>query len=402
MDEKKLFQMDFNFSDPPWHVTSIDFDQPEGRIDVHIDFRSGSRFLCPECSLECPVHDTIQREWRHLNFFQYRAAHIHAREPRIRCPENGVRTVNVPWAGKGSGFTLSFKAMVIMLGQEMPVSSVSRIVQIHEDSVWRTLRHYVDEAKKEQGISDLSVLGIDEFSVEKHHVHVTLFYDIKNSRVIHIEDGKESDVFGKFIMKHPFLDPSGIEHITMDLYPSYISGAKEYFPDSSIVFDHFHVIKMMNYTLDRIRRKGARVNEILKHTGYNWLKNSDDLSDKERDRLMSVKSLDLQISHAYHFKIALQRLWHLNVSIAEDYLRKWISWAYMSRMPDIIRLGKTMKRHIDGILEAIRSGINSAVVEGLNSKIHAAFKRSYGFKAQEYRDTIIYLVAGGLKLPTIN
>ena len=64
-------------------------------------------------------------------------------------------------------------------------------------------------------------------------------------------------------------------------------------------------------------------------------------------------------SHAYHFKIALQRLWDLNDSIAESYLMKWISWALRSRMPDFIRLGKTLKRHIDGILEAIGSGINS-------------------------------------------
>ena len=200
-------------------------------------------------------------------------------------------------------------------------------------------------------------------------------------------------------MEHPFLDPSKIDHITMDMYPSYISGAKQYFPASEIVFDHFHVIKMMNDALDRIRRKEARENEILKHTRYDWLKNFADLSEKERDRLMSVKSLDLQTSHAYHFKIALQRLWQLNVSIAESYLRKWISWASRSKMPEIIKLGKTMKRHLNGILEAIKSGINSAVVEGLNNKIRTAFKRSYGFKAQKYRDTIIYLVAGGLKLP---
>ena len=102
---------------------------------------------------------------------------------------------------------------------------------------------------------------------------------------------------------------------------------------------------------------------------------------------MSVKSLDLW------------RMWQVDVPIAESYFRKWISWVSKSRMPDIIKLGKTMKRHIEGILEAIRSGINSAVVEGLNNKIRTAFKRSHGFKAQEYRDTIIYLVAGGLKLP---
>ena len=68
-------------------------------------------------------------------------------------------------------------------------------------------------------------------------------------------------------------------------------------------------------------------------------------------------------------------------------------------MPDTIKPGKTLKRHLNGIPEAIKSGINSAVVEGLNNKIRTVFKRSYGFKAQEYRDTITYLMAGGSRLP---
>ncbi len=114
---------------------------------------------------------------------------------------------------------------------------------------------------------------------------------------------------------------------------------------------------------------------------------------------MSLKSLYVQTSHAYHFRIALQRLWQVNAGIAESYLRKWISWASRSRMPDIIKLGKTMKRHLDGIMEAIRSGINSAVVEGSNNKIRTAFKRSYWIKANGYRGMINYLVGVGLKLP---
>jgi transposase len=73
---------------------------------------------------------------------------------------------------------------------------------------------------------------------------------------------------------------------------------------------------MINDTLAGIRRKEARENEILKPTRYHWLKNYSDLSEKERERVMSVKSLDLQTSHAYHFKIALQGLWEVNVSIA--------------------------------------------------------------------------------------
>ena len=114
---------------------------------------------------------------------------------------------------------------------------------------------------------------------------------------------------------------------------------------------------------------------------------------------MSLKSLYVKTSHAYYFRIALQRLWQINAGIAESYLMKWISWASRSRMPDIIKLGKTMKRHLDGIMEAIRSGINSAVVEGSNNKIRTAFKRSYWIKANGYRGMINYLVGVGLKLP---
>ncbi|MEM0135223.1 MAG: hypothetical protein QXU18_08380 [Thermoplasmatales archaeon] len=91
----------------------------------------------------------------------------------------------------------------------------------------------------------------------------------------------------------------------------------------------------------------------------------------EKDRLFSLRSLGLQTAHAYHFGVALRRLWNLNISIAEDYLNKWISWASRSR-------------------------INSAVVQGLNNRISTAFKSSYGFKAQEYRDTTKYLLAVGL------
>ena len=75
---------------------------------------------------------------------------------------------------------------------------------------------------------------------------------------IHIEEGKESDVFGKFLQKKPFIDAKNTEHIAINMFPVYISGAKEYFPDSSVVFDHFYLIKMMNDTIDRIRRREAR------------------------------------------------------------------------------------------------------------------------------------------------
>jgi transposase len=95
---------------PPWAVRRSDFDPEAHRLDIEIDFAPGSRFACPICgAADCPAYDTERMTWRHLNFFQHEA-YLHARVPRVRCDKCGIKTVNVPWARHGSGFTLLFEA----------------------------------------------------------------------------------------------------------------------------------------------------------------------------------------------------------------------------------------------------------------------------------------------------
>ena len=84
----------------PWRVERSDFDAEAGRLDLYLEFPRGARFACPEPQCperECPVHDTEAKTWRHLDFFQYHA-YLHAKLPRVRCSEHGVRQVTVSWA----------------------------------------------------------------------------------------------------------------------------------------------------------------------------------------------------------------------------------------------------------------------------------------------------------------
>lgn len=58
---------------PPWQVVSVEFDKPAGRLDIGLDFPRGSRFACPEpgcANSTCRVHDTTEKRWRHLDFFE--------------------------------------------------------------------------------------------------------------------------------------------------------------------------------------------------------------------------------------------------------------------------------------------------------------------------------------------
>ena len=110
---------------PPWGVVSVDFDAKAKRVDLEVDVAGGARFACPACgAAEQPVHDSRQRTWQHLHFFEHRA-YIHAPVPRVRCGECGKTTqVAVPWARPGSGFTELFEAMVVTLCAQMPVQAV--------------------------------------------------------------------------------------------------------------------------------------------------------------------------------------------------------------------------------------------------------------------------------------
>ena len=400
MEDKELIQIALGINSP-WYVKEIKLNTSHKRMDIYLDFTKGSKFHCPVCNTLNEIHDTKQRTWRHLDFFHYEA-YLHARVPRTKCTQHDVKTIDLPWTRPNSGFSLLFEALIIALCKEMPVSAVADISHIHEDSVWRILSHYVDKARENVDLSELDTIGVDEISVKKGHQYITLFYDLKQSRVIHIENGKKREVFkGLRDMISGKIDPEQIKSLSMDMYPAYKGGAKEYFPNAKIAFDKFHIIKLMNDTIDKIRRTEYKTNKLLGKTRFIWLKNPENLCDTEKDRLYSVKDLDTKTAKAYQFKLALQRLWTLkDMNLARNYLDKWYYWAAHSNVREIIRLGKMINNHYHGILESIRSNLNNGVVEGLNNKIKTGFKRSYGFKTEKYRETMIYLMAGKLKLPT--
>jgi transposase len=159
---------------PPWTVNRADFDPEAHRLDLQIDFAPGSRFACPSCgATDCRAHDTERKTWRHLNFFQHQA-YLTARVPRIRCDACGIKTVHVPWARPGSGFTLLFEALVMTMLSAMPVAAVARIVGEHDTRLWRVMHHYVEQARARIDTSDVARIAIDETAARRGHNYITL------------------------------------------------------------------------------------------------------------------------------------------------------------------------------------------------------------------------------------
>jgi len=403
MDDIELMQLALGISSP-WYITEVELNIKQRRIDIYIDFLKGSRFSCECGEKECKVYDTREREWRHLDFFQYKA-YLHSRVPRIECYKCGVKQVKVPWAREGSGFTLLFEALLLQLAKEMSVLSVSRHTEVNPDSVWRILGHYVNSAIKETDLSKVKKVGLDECSKQKGHKYITTFCDLDEAKVIYVAEGKDANTVKEF-KEHLEAHKGSVEQIEQvccDMSVAYISGVEKNLPKAKITFDKYHVMALINEAVDEVRRDEVKENSLLKDTRYIWLKNPENLTEKQRDKFTSIKGLDLKTAKAYQIKIALQRLWEYKYcKVAQEYLKSWYNWAIRSRIHQIKEVAKTIKRHWDGILAFIESRISNGIVEGINSKIKTALKRAYGFKSFEYYKTIIYLIAGKLnfKLPT--
>ena len=102
------------------------FDPSQRRLNIRVDFEVGSRFAVPGQIGEHPVHDTVTKTCRHLNFFPHECE-LEVRIPRVKLPDGKVMQITPPWSGKLCGFTLLFEAFVLLLAGETSFSGAARI-----------------------------------------------------------------------------------------------------------------------------------------------------------------------------------------------------------------------------------------------------------------------------------
>jgi len=405
MKDTELLQIALMLT-PPWQVVGCEIDTNQKRLDIHLDFSKGSRFSCPECAQSgCAVHDTEFQSWRHMNFFQHET-YMNARVPRIRCDQCGVKLINVPWARSGSGFTLLFEAYIMILSPSMPVKKMAELVTEHDTRLWRILHHHVEEAREQADYSDIKQVGVDETSSKRGHNYVSIFVDLEKSKTIFATEGKDSATVVSFkddLIEHGG-NPDGIQDVSCDMSPAFIKGVEENLPNAKITFDKFHITKMINTAVDEVRRQEQTDHPELKNTRYIFLKNPENLTLKQADRLKDLKLKDFHLKtvRAYHIRLSFQELWNQTLDQAEAYLKKWYYWATHSRLEPIKEAAYTIKRHWNGIINWFKSGINNGILEGINSMVQAAKARARGYRNNRYLITMIYLISGKLNfnLPT--
>lgn len=399
MNSEYLFKQALGL-ETPWEVKKISFDQNSKELHIDIDFKKGSKFKNEEGS-ECPIHDTVTKTWRHLNFFQY-SCYLHCRVPRIKeITTQKVRLVEVPWARSGSGFTLLFESFIMtLIESEMPINKVGALVAENPHRIWTIFNYWIERAYSADQIEELKELGLDETSKRRGHDYITVAVDMEEARVLHVTEGKDKNAVKKVktYLESKGVDVNEITDASIDMSPSFISGINEYFPKTALHYDRFHVVKLLNEAMDEVRKLEYKEHAELKGHKYTFLKNEENLSSEKQQELSKLITLFPTLGEAYRLKTLFNDLWDMQTEEeATAFLLDWCQQVEEKKINPFMKFVNTIKTHWQGIINFSETSINNGILEGLNNKIQLAKRRARGYRLTKNFINMIYFLCGKLK-----
>ncbi|NOG31681.1 ISL3 family transposase [Halomonas sp. TBZ9] len=389
----------------PWILKDQHLDTAVSphRLELYVEAERGSLYPCPECGKACQAHDFADKTWRHLNFFQHHC-YLHARVPRTKCPEHGVKRIKVPWARPGSDFTLLFEQAAMSLVKEMPVLAVSRQLEISDKRLWRIVHHYVNRMLGELDLSNVTMVGVDETASRRGHRYVTVFLDMqrKQEPVIFAVPGCGKDTlkaFSAFLAAHGG-DADNVVEVVCDMSPAFLSGVTEFLPKAEVTVDWFHIVQTFTKRLDEVRKKERREQKHPKSLRWALLKSleNEHYTLKQISALQELVADQSATADAWVIKEKLTWIQKASTPRAArwritNYLK--IMKAAVSEKPLLKPMGKaleTLERHAKAVVRRWHSGLTNARLEGMNGLFQAARSRARGYRNETNFIAMIYLL----------
>jgi transposase len=383
--------------DKNWKVESVELDIEAGKVGVRLK-HVGKRLVCPCCGKPVGRADYApERTWRHLDTMQFETE-LKARIPRAKCGQCGVKTVEVPWAGKNSPFTWLFEDFALrVLEVASGVKAASKLLGLSWNATHRIMKRGVGRGVERRDLSGVRRVGIDEKSFLRGQSYVSCLCDLDDPRIIEVVEGRREEDAARLLDTLPEDVRKEVEAVAMDMWPAYVNAAEEKLPGADIVFDRFHVSKHMGDAVDAVRREEHRnlmksKDGRLKGSRYNWLRREENIKEDRREEFEALKNSGLKTARAWAIKELLIEFWECrNEAFGEGFFKRWHAWAIRSRLEPVRKVAKMLKKHLGGLLSFFRHRITNAASEGFNSKIQSIKAAARGFRNYgNYRIRILF------------
>jgi transposase len=386
----------------PWLISHIEIDDTTHHVTVVLSHTAFSKFPCSKCGTLCSVHDhQNERLWRHLDTCQYET-YLKAAVPRVKCGTCGIHKAFIPWAEPYSRFSEMFECHAIDILQNCQVIEQSAIqLKVTPDQL-----RYLMKKSVERGLSlrqkvsiPIKKLAIDEKSRQTGHNYVTILSDAGEGKVLEVSEDRTIESVQKVYNTLTTKQLESVESVTMDMWSAFETVTKQVIPQADVVHDRFHLSGYLNNAVDIIRRaenkKLVKNEDIsLQNTKYLWLKNPDNLTQKDKERLDEIikNNKTPNLVMAYQLKEAFRNFFDCpTAKSATEFFKDWHQSVLNSQNTQLIKVATMFEKHFTGILSYIKHHVTNAIAEGLNSRIQQLKAKARGFKsAAAFRLAILF------------
>lgn len=374
-------------------------------VSVRVALRR-RRAACSACGQVCrQVHDRAWRRWRHLDLAGQRCF-VEYELRRVRCRDCGVRVEAVEWARPRARHTRDFEDLVAFLAQQMAKTPISVLLRIGWDTVGAIVARVVADRLDDERLAGLVMIGVDEISYRRGQRYLTQVCDHTTGAIVWARPGRNAQTLQAFFTELGDRGAS-IRAVSIDMNGGYEKAIRRGLPDAQVCFDPFHVCQLAGRAVEDVRRAEWRTagksrtdhGRWVKGLRWSLLKAPEKQTVGQLAALHEVEHANQRLYRAFLLKEELRLLYHLpDPKLAEDHLNAWLAWASRSKLKPFVKLARTLRARRDGILAAIRLGINNGRMEGLNSKVRLLSHRSFGFHGPQPLIALIYLCCSSLTI----
>lgn len=365
-----------------------------------------TRHRCPKCGQRGKVVESDVVRWRTLDVHGKRAF-LEYDLPRIVCGGHGKITASVPWARHDDRFSRPFEEFAAWKAATMAWTRAAAELRISWEGLAGIVARFVaDAAAGTDRLEGLRRIGIDEKSWGKgSDKFLVIVTNHDTGKVAWIAEGRDQATVNKFF---DALGPERaklLTHVSADGADWIHPVVKKRAPQASLCLDAFHIVKWANEKLDELRTRTARE---LRDAGRDdqaatlgkglWAlrKKPTNLTGGQKTALADIAADNKQLYKGYLLKEQLREALAVKGDEGKRLLRGMIAWAHRCRIPEFVKLAKTLSRYRPTIDNTLEHAVSNGRAEALNAQVNALITRARGFRSAEALIAAIHFTHGGL------
>lgn len=380
---------------PEWDIKEVKVDKEVNEIDIFIEYK-GKIAYCPVIQKMCPVYDLREnRRWRHLNIMQYQT-YINCRVPRVVNEDGKISTIEVPWSDYSQRYTYLFEEAVIKVLQMCKnQTKTARHFQISYEIVSSIMKQAVARGLKARRLEVTPVtIGLDEKSFLKGRDFVTVLTDIENGRVLDIERDRTikaaEQVLNKTFTQTQLTE---VKVVVSDMSDAYMNVGRNKTPNAIQVADRFHLVKILNNSVDRTRKQELRTEkELLTNSKFALLKKPEHLTNKQKLTFQAIDKANLRTARVWRAKENFRALFgQPDATHAFISLNTWFQDVKSITLYHLDQAAKAFKKHLQPVVNALWNNASNAMAERLNGGIQELKAIAKGFRNYDnFRAAILF------------